>query len=105
MMNDDLDDDDDGDDVDEDDDDDDDDGNDVDKGDNDSNFDIDYNISHSPPRNVMFWLKMSGVKFLLTTHTRPQWKAYLDIKVLMSHHNHGHQGCENTIGDGGSTTL
>ena len=69
-----------GDDMDDVDDGDDDDGNDVDKDDNDSKFDIDYNISHAPPRNVMFWLKMSGVKFLLTTHTRPQWKAHLDIK-------------------------
>ena len=60
-----------GDDVDEEDDDEDDNGDD---------FDIDYKINHAPPRNVMFWLKMSGVKFLLTTHTRPQWKAHLDKK-------------------------
>ena len=68
--------DDDGDDV-ADDDDDLDDGHDVDGGDD---FDIDHKINHAPPRNIMFWLKMSGVKFLLTTHTRPQWKAYLEVK-------------------------
>ena len=70
-----------------------DDGGDDDEDDNGDDFDIDHKINHSPPRNVMFWLKMSGVKFLLTTHTRPQWKAHLDIKVMMSHHNHGHQDC------------
>ena len=59
-----------------------DDGDDLDGADD---FDIDHKINHSPPRNVMFWLKMSGVKFLLTTHTRPQWKAYLDIKVIINH--------------------
>ena len=57
-----------------------DDGGDDDEDDNGDDFDIDHKINHSPPRNVMFWLKMSGVKFLLTTHTRPQWKAYLEVK-------------------------
>ena len=51
-----------------------------DEDDNVDDFGIDHKINHAPPRNVMFWLKMSGVKFLLTTHTRPQWKAHLDIK-------------------------
>ena len=69
--------------VDEDDGDGDDNGDDMDDGDEDDNGDdFDYKISHSPPHNVMFWLKMSGVKFLLTTHTRPKWKPHLDIKVM-----------------------
>ena len=57
-----------------------DDGGDDDEDDNGDDFDIDHKINHAPPRNIMFWLKMSGVKFLLTTHTRPQWKAYLEVK-------------------------